>query len=358
MAHIRGSPFSVEAADPWQQRGLVGVAPAKRAAATLSSVGTDLVLFGGDKSLAAVCHAPGGEEPWQWFPTSEADRATARKGHAAAGVAGTKQLVVCGGQALEGEPADLADVRLLVSNGSSFAGTSWHWQPASAAVQLHQWTDGTEVPTERNSHCAVAFGSTLLVFGGEHQGQLLQELCLLDLSSKVGAEQLLLCAFCMVCCTPPALPFPCISPCCVLLCTQAQLCWVEPAVEGTLPSARKGAAAAAAGDGFVAIFGGCASNEQGEDVLLNDLHLVQVESLSRVRCGQQEASGAAPPPRAGAILQEYGSGRLLLYGGTGAGGRPLGDAWVLDVAAQTWECLYDGEPQVCWVGMSGSVEVG
>ncbi|EFN60095.1 hypothetical protein CHLNCDRAFT_133411 [Chlorella variabilis] len=298
MAHIRGSPFSVEAADPWQQRGLVGVAPAKRAAATLSSVGTDLVLFGGDKSLAAVCHAPGGEEPWQWFPTSEADRATARKGHAAAGVAGTKQLVVCGGQALEGEPADLADVRLLVSNGSSFAGTSWHWQPASAAVQLHQWTDGTEVPTERNSHCAVAFGSTLLVFGGEHQGQLLQELCLLDLSSK-------------------------------------------------------GAAAAAAGDGFVAIFGGCASNEQGEDVLLNDLHLVQVESLSRVRCGQQEASGAAPPPRAGAILQEYGSGRLLLYGGTGAGGRPLGDAWVLDVAAQTWECLYDGEPQTPLVALHG-----
>jgi hypothetical protein len=172
-----------------------GEALAKRNAATLSSVGSHLVLFGGDKSLAAACHAPGGsEEPWQWVTTSEADRATARKGHAAAVVPGTSQLVVCGGQALEGEATDLSDVRLLVgSNSSSSAGgINWQWQPA-AAMQLHQRADGTEVPTERSSHCAVALGSMLLMFGGEHQGQLLQELCLLDLSNKVAKSTVVLC---------------------------------------------------------------------------------------------------------------------------------------------------------------------
>jgi len=117
---------------------------------------------------------------------------------------------------------------------------------------------------------------------------------------------------------------------------------VEPTVEGALPSARKGVAAAASGGAFVVLFGGCAANEQGEDVYMNDLHLIEVQGLTTVRSGQQETSGAVPAPRAGALLQEQSEGRLLLYGGTGADGKPLGDAWVLDVATLTWECLYDG----------------
>ena len=122
--------------------------------------------------------------------------------------------------------------------------------------------------------------------------------------------------------------------------------WVEPAVDGVLPCARKGAAAAAAaGDSFAVIFGGCTVNEQGEDVLLNDLHLVEIRGLDLVRCGQLEAAGATPPPRAGAMLEQHAaSGRLLLYGGVDAAGKPLGDAWMLDVATLTWECLYDGIP--------------
>ena len=339
MAHIRGSPFVVESADPWQERHLGGAAPAKRAGATLSSVGSDLVLFGGDKSLAAVCHALSGDEPWQWFPTSEGDAPLARKGHAAAAVPGSRQLVVCGGQALDGEPCNLADVRQLASHGSSFAGTSWRWQPAGSAMQLHQRADGSQVPSERSGHCAVMIGSTLLAFGGEHDGQLLQELCLADLSSKVpGALERM--PVCVVDRRPPhhrgLVPLACAA-------VQAAPCWVEPEADGELPCARKGAAAAVAGEGFAVIFGGAAVDGQGEELLLDDLYVVQVEGLSRMRCSRQQASGAAPPPRTGALLQEHGPGKLLLYGGTGPGHRALGDAWVLDVAALTWQCLYDGD---------------
>ena len=191
MAPIRGSPFSINAADPWEQQVLAGAAPARRAGATLTSLGSDLVLFGGDKSLAAVCHAPAAgaaeQQPWQWVPTGETERPVARKGHAAAALPASR-LLVCGGTSLEGEPADLADVRVLHTEGSRLAGASWAWE-AAAALQpkLHPRADGSLVPTERAGHCAAVLGGhTLVVFGGEHHGQLLQELCLLDLSSKVG----------------------------------------------------------------------------------------------------------------------------------------------------------------------------
>ncbi|KAI3429649.1 hypothetical protein D9Q98_005734 [Chlorella vulgaris] len=322
-AHIRGSPFSVECCDPWQQRQLAGTAPAKRAGAVLAPVGGDLVLFGGDRSPAAVCHhAPQREgeaavaEAWQWSAVGDADRPAARKAHSWAVTGGGKQLVVSGGQALEGDPSDLQDVRLLINSslngcsGSAASSPSWHWQPEGPAIQLHQRPEGgQQVPTERSGHCLVALGSVLLAFGGEHQGQLLQELCLLDTSA------------------------------------QAPQAWVEPAVEGVLPCARKGAAAAAAGDDFAVVFGGCAVDEQGEGVLLNDLFLIEMQSQTHVRCGQQQTCGEVPPPRAGALLQELSSGRLLLYGGVGPGGKPLGDAWLLDVATLTFECLYDGEGQ-------------
>ena len=363
LADIRGSPFTVECADPWRQQPLAGGTPAKRAGATLSSLGSSLLVYGGDKSLAAACHAPAGEELWQWAPTAEADRPVARKCHAAAAAGGC--LLVCGGQALEGESADLVDTRVLCSDGAS-----WRWQPAGPEAQLHQRPDGTLLPTERNSHCAVALGSgsggssSLLIFGGEHQGQLLQELCLLRLSDTVGPvgsnsmwvgfeascrvqgdelraarggrEMLCCCAY------PHAIQDPPKDLPAALL--QAAPRWVEPAVDGELPCARKGAAAAASGDGIVVLFGGQAAGEQGEEIYLNDLHLLEVQSLSRVHCTQREASGAVPPPRAGAMLREHSAGRLLLYGGVGSGGKALGDAWLLDVATLTWERLYDGTP--------------
>lgn len=187
ISHIRGSPFTIECSDPWQPRVLAGAAPLRRPGATLASVGSDLVLFGGDKSLAAVCHAPvpadelDEQRTWQWFPTDESERPVARKGHAAAVVPGTAKLLVCGGIGLEGEPTELIDVRTLVCHGSS-----WGWQAAGAAPTLHERPDGSKAPTERSGHCAVALGSdTLLVFGGESQGQLLQEMCLLDSTNKV-----------------------------------------------------------------------------------------------------------------------------------------------------------------------------
>lgn len=159
----------------------------RRPGASLSSLGSDLVVFGGDKAPAAVCHAPadGGEggPAWQWFATGEAERPPARKGHAAAAAPDGSRLLVCGGLALEGEPSELMDVRSLVSKG-----TGWAWQAQGPAPQMHTRADGSQAPSERSGHCAVALGPhALLIFGGQQQGQLLQELCLLDSSDNVGS---------------------------------------------------------------------------------------------------------------------------------------------------------------------------
>lgn len=357
---IRGSPFAIEATDPWAQQTLAGVAPAQRAGATLTSLGSQLVLYGGDRSLAAICHAPAAgaaeQQAWEWQQTAEAERPTARKGHAAAQVAAGR-LLVCGGTSLEGEPADLADVRLLHGSGNS-----WAWEAAVALQpQLHQRPDGSMAPTGRAGHCAAVLGSRMLVvFGGEHQGQLLQEMCLLDLASEVGLYEGSSLRFCATvqlklpswnwqCPAAPPPSYPCLS---VAPPLPQSPCWMEPTVEGELPCARRGASAAASGE-FVVLFGGCSAIEQGEAVPLNDIYLLEVAGPSRVRCERQEAAGALPPPRSGALLQEHSGGRLLLYGGSDATGKPLGDAWLLDVASLTWECLYDAVPEAAGLPVGG-----
>jgi hypothetical protein len=109
------------------------------------------------------------------------------------------------------------------------------------------------------------------------------------------------------------------------------------------------------GEQFVVVFGGCAVSQEGEDVLLDDLYLLELQGPAAVRCGRQDAAGPTPAPRLGALLHQHHSGKLLLYGGTGAGGKQLGDAWLLDLASLTWECVYDGLPQVSRAAFCGGL---
>lgn len=51
------------------------------------------------------------------------------------------------------------------------------------------------LPTERNSHAAVAIDSDLLVLGGESNTELVQEMCIIDTEQQVAS--LLLFTVCM-----------------------------------------------------------------------------------------------------------------------------------------------------------------
>ena len=46
-------------------------------------------------------------------------------------------------------------------------------------------------------------------------------------------------------------------------------------------------------------------------------------------------------------LQDCGSGKLMLYGGMGADGKPLNDAWVLDLEKPAWSLMYMAHSDLC-----------
>ena len=45
------------------------------------------------------------------------------------------------------------------------------------------------LPTERNSHAAVAIDSDLLILGGESNAELVQEMCIIDTEKQVRHKQ-------------------------------------------------------------------------------------------------------------------------------------------------------------------------
>jgi hypothetical protein len=159
----------------------------------------------------------------------------------------------------------------------------------------------------------------------------------------------------------------------------------------TLPS-RKGAAAAASGS-RVLLFGGYvlgsddvltttdelavleigASAKPSESALVCCIEekIAALDSTAVASCGNTHppplhftapgASGSAscsvmrppaasaaewPPARAGAALVEATHGQLMLLGGVAADGRPVNDAWLLDVAALMWRCVYAAGPDL------------
>lgn len=51
------------------------------------------------------------------------------------------------------------------------------------------------LPTERNSHAAVAIDSDLLILGGESNTELVQEMCMIDTEQQVTYQSFSVCAW-------------------------------------------------------------------------------------------------------------------------------------------------------------------
>ena len=46
-------------------------------------------------------------------------------------------------------------------------------------------------------------------------------------------------------------------------------------------------------------------------------------------------------------MQETSPGKLMLYGGIGADGKPLNDAWILDLEKSAWCLIYSAGSDLC-----------
>ena len=172
------------------------------------------------------------------------------------------------------------------------------------------------LPVERSAHTAVAIDTDLLIFSGEANGELVDELCMVDTEKRVSCN-LLWRAFLL------AKPLTCLSAlprlssvqlwihglkccdaeasgCCYL---QATAKWQEPILKGLIPRPRKGACAAATQGHFVVMFGGKSLSAEGKEVMMDELLLWDLDGPNSVTVSLMAAVGKKPAPRVGGTFQ-------------------------------------------------------
>eukprot|EP00891_Asterochloris_glomerata_P001316 jgi/Astpho2/1316/Aster-06188 len=311
---IRGSPFAIEVGDPWTKHRVLGSLPAKRSGLTVSAIGNELVLYGGDKSGLLVCNTA--DTDWKWVaPSVQGNAPVSRRLHSAT-VMGI-DVVIFGGISME-DNSDLSDLCYLTKAAGGFTWST----PASVEgfVRQSKPDQPAALPVERSAHTAVAIDTDLLIFSGEANGELVDELCMVDTEKRATAK------------------------------------WQEPILKGLIPRPRKGACAAATQGHFVVMFGGKSLSAEGKEVMMDELLLWDLDGPNSVTVSLMAAVGKKPAPRVGGTFQEWAPGKLLLYGGLGGDGKPLNDAWLLDLEHNSWELQYMASSDLCPpTGMVASV---
>jgi dynein heavy chain len=129
--------------------------------------------------------------------------------------------------------------------------------------------------------------------------------------------------------------------------------WVEPLLQGDVPVPRKGAAVSAT-EGRIVMLGGTSTDAEEKPVVLDEVVVFDIEDTNTMVCSINPVmTGPRPAARTGATMLEYAPGQLLLYGGFGTDGKPLNDAYVLDVDTLAWQRVYNGHPDL--VGPQGEL---
>lgn len=357
---IRGSPFTIEMADPWTKHRVMGAIPARRKGVTLVSMGNELLVYGGDRSGVSYCNTDSSD--WRWMTLAPGGDAPVDRTLHTSTVVGDSMVVFGGTSLLDSN--DLNDMYFLRKEGEA-----WVWshpaeskpylrhpdlapKPAApeegaegaegeqAAAPPAEGAEGGEhaehaegeqgehgeghegaaaaapgeqVPLpikERNSQTAVAIDRDLYILCGDNNGDMLREFAMCDTTDTACAN------------------------------------WMEPIVtaeDGIIPAPRRAAAAAACAPALIFMFGGVQSDPQGQNVTTDELVRFEVTGPNSLHVTvNPPVTGPKPPARSFATMQEYSNGKLFLYGGLNADGKALNDAWLLDVPSMTWECVFNG----------------
>ena len=196
-------------------------------------------------------------------------------------------------------------------------GYTWS-TPASAEgfVRQSKPDQPAALPVERSAHTAVAIDTDLLIFSGEANGELVDELCMVDTEKRVSCTLMwpgFLSARLLICMS--ALPrlgsvllllqaldcFYAEAAGCYFL--QATAKWQEPALKGLIPRPRKGACAAATQGHFVVMFGGKSLSAEGKEVMMDELLLLDLDGPNSVTVTLMAAVGLKPAPRVSGTFQ-------------------------------------------------------
>ncbi len=351
---IRGSPFMVECEDPWTPHRVMGATPARRKGLSICSVGNELVLYGGDKSGVSTCNTEGVD--WKWSTVAPAGEAPPDRSMHSCTVL-DDEVVIFGGVSLA-DGNELSDMYYLRKTADG-----WSWshpaeskpyvrhpapikgeasateeapaappaeegaaegaegKPAEGEEGAAEGEEGAEkaAPNQpaamaaepikaRNSHAAVAVDRDLYVFGGENTGDLLVEFAMCDTGDRDVAG------------------------------------WMEPILKGEVPAARKAAAAAATGN-KIFMFGGLMPNSEEQIVATDQLVVFEISGPNELKSEiwpSVAIGGTSPVSRSYATMCEYSAGKLFLYGGMDAAGKPLHDGWFLNTVDMSWEMVFNG----------------
>lgn len=378
---IRGSPFSVICSDPWTKHRVMGSIPARRKGLSLVTMGNELVVYGGDKSGVSVCSTEGAD--WRWVNVTPQGEAPPDRTLHSCVITNDSAMVIFGGINLA-DQNDLNDMYMLRKEGDT-----WIWshpmesrpymrhpvadpemsaaqregsaeqaaedaeavpaegtegegdaegettkptageaaEPAEGEEGLEEGGDETEqappnllepLPVkERNSAAAVAIDRDLYILGGDNGGDFMREFAMCDTNDTESAN------------------------------------WMEPILKGDVPRPRKACAAAATGN-KIFMFGGLVMDDAGMSSAVGELVVFEITGPNGLHAViNPDAGSTRPAARAYPIMQEYANGKIFLYGGLDAAGKALNDAWLYDVASNTWECVFFGHSDL--VLATGSV---
>jgi len=280
--------------------------PANLIASDMDSVGGMLVLFGGMGSSGMIndiyiIHAT--NMTTNWVPIDSDDSIPPRNGHTTTALGG--MVYVFGGWDATQYFGDLwyFDTSVLYEGGTF---TLWYQSTAAG-------------PSPRNGHSTVAYGGTLVLFGGFYHN--VSNAAYTNCASKLDA---------------------CVWYNDLWTYTVATDKWAKLSISG-VPSARQGHSAVVIGDRML-IFGGQNAQQQ----TLNDLYSY---SLSRKVWTQLEPSGVSPLARMSQSAAVVGSTMLVYGGALYNGGAGMTDLWAFTLNV---EQRYDDNGSVDLYGVTGA----
>ena len=397
LIHIRGSPFEVELENPWSYPKVEGEIPEKDKSSNLCPVANSFALMAGDD--ISILAPDGGN--WTWKKSEIEGTAPAKRTNASIASIGS-EIIIFGGKTEEGDTVN--DVHTLKKGEdnklkwSAITDVSAPSEPATP-MKAKEEPPKEEPPKEEEAKAEEAKPEEAKEEAKEEDGEAPKEggeeapaedkeeekAEAEEPEAKPEAEEAPAEAPAEPEPAPkepepepeptpapkeikvhdPTKPQPRMSAACCTLKSKNQLYifggvdeedivsdhgflegfdkgnlkWSNPKVADAAWEKRNSYLAACSG-GKVYIFGGVTTDEEDEKTYHNDIFEVSIQAKDTWATTPIDVKGDIPSPRVGALFSPFGLGKLILFGGTSQDGEVLYDAYIYEIKSSTFTRVF------------------